>query len=179
MAFIQGNFPTQSVRGPYFQGWNAIAAELVKMLSALSMVAKVHPYIKYVREGPEDKEFQDEFCEPSTKEDDQTIINAIMLNRSGIPQIKTCSDESHRFSRRSEVELHIVYSFPDFPTWHSILDQISDALVNGDKTLGGCCLTYSLPQNGESVLASFNSVDCHSAIIKLTVEESGILGGLG
>jgi hypothetical protein len=169
---------SKEVTGPYFQGWEVISRALADFLLSLSQTVHVYPELQYVKESAEDKEWQEMFCEPSDGENDQIIVNCIQINRSSYPVTKTSLDNSKRFTRRSEVELHVLRSFPDFPKWHKLLDEIVTALTSMDSTLGQACLTVSPPYPGESMLTNFQGADCHSSVIKFSIEEAGILAGM-
>lgn len=167
-------FQIQEQTGEFFQGWNAISEELCKRLQGACRKSRVHPYIKFVREGAESNTWRKEFAEASSGKGGQPIVNVVMMNRPGFPVYETVKDNLIKFWRESDVEIYVFYSWQNFPYWHKMLGAIATALFNGDRTLNRTCLTYQNPDpNPDGEAALFGGVDCHQAVIRLKVQEAG------
>lgn len=170
------NVPQDGRRGPYHQGWNAIAEELKKRLLSIGITDKIHCYLKFIRAGYQTREWQVEFAEKvEEKASKKPFVNTMMLNRDGYPVTKVSKDDTRWFTRTSTVEIHVFYSFPNFDKWHENLDRIQAILTEGDRTLNETCLTYSLADEGTSDLADFASIDTHRTIIKFKIKEAGMV----
>lgn len=161
--------------GEYCQGWETIAGEFVRRFENMSHGPKVKKYVKFVEQNAMTDEWREEFAqEVSVDGEEQTIVNLIMFNRYGFPKTVISDDDTTRFTRTSDIEMYVFYSFQNFEKWERIMEEISRVMNSADRTLGRVCLTYTLPEQGESVLANFGGIDCHSAKITFKVQEAGV-----
>lgn len=164
------------VRANYSMGWNEIAKQLQIILASLPLVGKVHRYVKWVKDNPDTEIWQNQFM--YKRFDGRMVVNTILISGSTSPESRVSPENSNAWTRRTSAELHVLLEIEDPISWYlwsSMLRQIDTCLRNGDRTLGGNCLTYSLPGPvSADDVGSFCGVDCHAARIRFQIEEAGI-----
>ena len=162
---------------PYLGGWVNIDLTLQQRLLGLSLVGTVHPFKKWVKGNPDTEEWQAEFM--WGRPDGRKVVNAWLINLESSPSGVISLDDSQWFTQRSSILLQGFYEIEDpysWDVWQTMLQQVSQMLTFGDRTMNGNCLTHSLPQAAESVFTSFCGVDCHAIELKFTFEEGGRTG---
>lgn len=166
----------EDVKAQYSMGWSEIAKQLQIVLASLPLVGKVHRYIKWVKDNPDTELWQNQFM--YKRFDGRIVLNTILISESSSPESRVSAENSNAWTRRTSVELHVFLEIEDpisWFLWAALLKQIDTCLRNGDRTLNGNCLTYSLPSPvSADVVGSFCGVDCHAAQIRFQVEESGV-----
>ena len=182
MALVVANNPLlpvslQPAQFDYAKGWNSIALALAARLGNLPLIGSGHAFLKWIKGSAESREWQNQFI--AARADGKLTVNTWMIGMEGSPLYKVCPDDSARFSRRTVAQIYGYLGIEDpitWDLWSAILMQVPQDLINGDRTLGKACLTHSLPESATSEFASFCNIDCHSVMMKITIEEEGAIG---
>lgn len=149
--------------------YSNVRAALSARLSAISGVENVQPYHRLVSTGVDDPSFRSLFVNGSND------LHAWRFTRTSVAQT-LCSDHDDTVKRTHSIEIECYRGIVDDSatenTFQDLLDTVLTNLNDGDRTLGGVCITHSLPQVERVVAGSFYNVLCHIAVITLQVEEN-------
>jgi len=146
---------------------SALATRLTSALTAYDTT--VHEYARLNFEMTGTDEFANLYVDASNR------VNVVIIERMGFADMQVNEDSS--VIRRHVVHLNFCFSHSDTNasenTFNTLLETAEADLQTGDRTLGGSCLTYSLPE--------INNIDFgklgkrqdayHVASIKINIDE--------
>lgn len=151
-------------------GWSAIVEAIAARISAICPTATVNNRIRNIKSSLDTKDWGEAY-----KDWADSTVNCWQITRVGRREINT--DDSSKKRTQHEIEIWHHRSVVDCSESEQLfqleLDQVVDDFSNGDRTLGGACVSLGTPaaeQIGHAMLAE--SVLCHSGSLKFTAEES-------
>ena len=152
----------------------AINAALVTRLGAVSGIGKVQGYYRWCPDGTNAEKFVALFLDSASP----AHVNVWMVTRIGTAKDKKLDDDDTSVRRRHNIVLQGYYSLTDATNseavFHAIVEAIMENLRTGDRTLGGACLTYELPEGAAIAWEDWprsGAVLCHSGRVTFQVEE--------
>lgn len=147
--------------------WATIRDALVTRLEAVSGTGRVHSFLRYLKEGPDQRPFTDAYVVRGR-------LNYWAVTRTARRSVKTVGDDSY-YRRHHDVEVNVFVALSDSDesehVFQDLLDTVANNLETGDHTLGGVCLTHTPPEVRQIGHAMISDILCHSALLFLTVEE--------
>jgi len=147
--------------------YQAIRDALATRLETVVGVGTVHTYERYLTEQAEVAAFQAAFSKNG-------VLNTWMIERRAVSSRQSAAADAKRI-RRHTLRLEGFYSLKDAAasklTFQDLIDAVCDDLETGDRTLGGACLTHSLPSVDTIEETLFAGVLCHRTEIQIIVEE--------
>lgn len=145
--------------------YTGILEALVDRIQAVHSTAKVHGFYRWSTEAPGLSAPIALFGAP---------LNTWMLTRTARTDEKAPSDDS-RYRVQHTLQLWHYFAHNDAneseATFQAAVDAVMDDLRDGDRTLGGECLTLLPPVAPSLGLADFGGVLCHEASMVIVVEE--------
>lgn len=145
--------------------YSGINAELVQRIEAAQPDSVVHGFYRWSNQPPGSTPATALFGAP---------LNTWMLTRTARTDEKAPSDDS-RYRVQHTLQLWHYFAHNDAneseATFQAAVDAVMDDLRDGDRTLGGECLTLLPPVAPSLGLADFGGVLCHEASMVIVVEE--------
>lgn len=148
--------------------WAAIRSAIETRLGAVSGVENVHALQRHHVQGFNDPNFASLYL------NDSDALNTWIFGRVSVEQTH-CLDDDDTIYRHHLIRARGHFGLVDADTtehtFNATIDATIDDLNEGDRTLGGACFSYSLPQVTNIQHVTFYDVLAHDCTIEFTVEE--------
>ena len=146
----------------------AIRQALASKLAAVSKVGKAHAFVRYTKASTDSDEWKTLFVENNR-------VNVWQITRVGFSDVQDPGDDT-RVIRTHQVEVYAFISQRDASlseNYHQdALDEVATALQVSPRNLGGACHVHGLAEVANiSRVMFYETILCHEATIRLTVEE--------
>lgn len=148
--------------------WATIRTALKTRLESISSVGTVNEYEKFLTDNPESAAFLSAFVEGGK-------LNTWWIGRSRREASNLVGSDS-KVSRQYSVSIFGVFVFSgdgsSATAFDAVVDAICDNLEAGDRTLGGACLSHSLPEADSFRIAEYQEqVIVHAVRIGFKIKE--------
>lgn len=155
--------------------WSAIRSALATRVDSVSGVDKIHESEPYELQGIDRDSFQSKF---GTVVNGKFLLNYWSISRPNVTNT-LCPDRNGIKKRTHSVEIRgtqtLETSAGSESAMQTIADEIMNALMNGDRTLGGVAVTHNDPSQRLQNVTFYGSIVAHEATISLQIEEN--IGG--
>lgn len=161
--------------------WATIRSALASRLAAVTGVDNVHGQIRYLNDSVDDTRFSDLFLDANGK------LHTWQFTRTNRVEV-SCPDNSSKASVTHSVRLLGLMMLEDTgagntnteDTFQALVDTLADEFRDGfsdsARTLGGACITYSVPTFAIRHASYFNHYLAHEAEATFDVEELVTVG---
>ena len=155
--------------------WATIRSALVSRLTAIDGVENVHGQIRYLNDSVNDSRFANLFLF-------ENKLHTWQFTRENRTE-ESCPDDSTKAIVRHSVRLLGLLMLEDTgagstnseDTFQALVDTLADefrdGFSDGARTLGGACITYSVPAFSVRHASYFNAFLAHEAEATFEVEE--------
>lgn len=151
--------------------WSSIVGALATRIDAVSGISNVYQRQVWTRAAAGTDAFTSLFCTGG-------VLQTWMITRTQTSS-EACQDDDNRYRLRHAVEITGFYALddteggagtPSETTFQGIVSAVESDLRTGDRTLGGACVTHTLP-TADVLHVTFQGATCHLATFRFTVEE--------
>ncbi|MCA9775640.1 MAG: hypothetical protein KC800_02955 [Candidatus Eremiobacteraeota bacterium] len=161
--------------------WATIRSALVTRLAAVTGIENVHGQIRYLNDSVDDTRFSNLFL------DDNEGLHTWQFTRTNRVEV-SCPDDSTKATVTHSVRLLGLLMLSDAgtgstnseDTFQALVDTLAEEFRDGfsdsARTLGGACITYSVPTFTVRHASYFNHYLAHEAEATFDVEELVTVG---